>query len=186
MLATRLIVLRSRLVFAADPAEAKAAEQEASRELARWRERQFVRAAAAWLDARPHLGRDVFARPSLERDARVASYMQLMEACLTLLEAEEMAAPSQAEQLYQPVARVLYRIPDALARMRAHLATLAEPPPLNAFLPRVAAEAPDLELLARSAVSSTLVAALELARAEEAVLGNEDRFDTVMVSERAA
>ena len=44
-----------------------------------------MRAAASWLQARPQLGHDVFARPPPGPDPQVASYMALMEACLTVL-----------------------------------------------------------------------------------------------------
>ena len=46
---------------------------------------RFVRAAASWLQARPQLGRDVFARAPPGPDPQVASYMALLEACLTVL-----------------------------------------------------------------------------------------------------
>ncbi len=186
ILAARLLALRSRLLFAADPAAAHDAELEAARALAWLRERPFVRAAADWLEARPQLGRDVFARPVRDRDPRVTSYMTLMEACLTLLEREEEAASNQAEAVYRPNVAVLHRIPDALARMRARLATLTEPAQLRTFLPRLPADVPDRERQARSAVSSTLVAALELGRNGELTLSDGERFETVSIAAPAS
>ena len=180
MLASRLLVLRSRLLLAADPAAAEAAEQAAAHEVQRLRNLQFARAAAAWLEARPQLGRDVFARPSRERDPRVASYMRLMEACLALLEREEDATltpEQQGEQVYRPVTHRLFGMPQALARMRAKLEAGGEPALLTAFLPVVPPEIPNRDLLVRSAVSSTLAAALELARSGEALLSGSERFE---------
>ena len=45
------------------PEAAAEAEREAAREIERLDALRFVRAAAAWLQARPQLGHDVFARP---------------------------------------------------------------------------------------------------------------------------
>jgi len=100
-----------------------------------------------------------------------------MEACLTLLEAEvdeAVAAP-----VYQPPVRHLFGVPDALARMRATLAALTEPAPLTVCPPSLPQDAADRALLARSAVSSTLLAVLELARTAEAARDGENRFETV-------
>jgi hypothetical protein len=112
----------------ATPEAAEAAWRDAERELARLRELRLIKAATAWLEARPQWGQDVFTRPRRGRDPRVASYMQLMEACLTLLEREEEDAGDVA--VYQPPARRLFSIPDALARIRAALAGLTDPMPL--------------------------------------------------------
>jgi segregation and condensation protein A len=177
VLASRLVERWSRLLLPATPEAAAAALRDAERELARLRELRFIKATTAWLEARPQSGQDVFTRPRRDRDPRVASYMQLMEACLTLLEREEADAAGTA--VYQPPARRLFSIPDALARIRAVLAGLTDPTPLTGFLPRLPMDAADRPLVARSAVSSTLVAALELARTAEVVLDDEDRFETV-------
>ena len=88
VMATRLLLLRSRLLFPLSPeAEAEAA-QDAAREAGRLDQLVFVRAAAAWLESRPQLGQDVFVRPH-GPSPRVASYMALMEACLVVLREPE-------------------------------------------------------------------------------------------------
>jgi segregation and condensation protein A len=132
VLATRLVELWSRLLLPATPEAGEAARRDAERELARLRELRFIKAATAWLETRPQSGLDVFTRPRRSRDPRVASYMQLMEACLTLLEREEADAGDAA--VYQPPARRLFSVPDALARIRAALATLTDPMPLRICL----------------------------------------------------
>ncbi len=137
VLATRLVLLRSRLLLPSTPEMAGAAQAEAKRELSRLQNLQFVRAAAGWLEARPQLGRDVFSAPRRERDPRVASYMRLMEACLAVLEREEQGQQSAVEGVYRPVIPALFRIPDALARMRRQLAEVTEPTPLTGFLPKL-------------------------------------------------
>ncbi len=162
VLATRLVLLRSRLLLPSTPEMAGAAQAEAKRELSRLQNLQFVRAAAGRLEARPQLGRDVFTAPRRERDPRVASYMRLMEACLAVLEREEQGQQSAVEGVYRPVIPALFRIPDALARMRRQMVEVTGPTPLVSFLPILPDVLPDRNLVARSAVSSTFVAALEL------------------------
>lgn len=179
VLAARLLVLHSRLLLPSTPEATKAAQAEAGRELARLQTLQFVRSAAAWFEARPQLGRDVFTAPRRERDPRVASYMRLMEACLAVLDHEEETQQPAAEEVYRPAIPALFRIPDALARMRRRLADLKEPMLLTGFLPKLPEAVQDRDLVARSAVSSTFVAALELARSAELLLGDGERFEAV-------
>jgi hypothetical protein len=64
VVATRLVLLRSQLTFPASPAAVAEAEQEAARAIARLDALRVVRAAAAWLQARPQLGHDVFCSAS--------------------------------------------------------------------------------------------------------------------------
>ena len=179
VLATRLVLLRSRLLLPSTPEMAGAAQAEAKRELSRLQDLQFVRAAADWLEARPQLGRDVFSAPRRERDPRVESYMRLMEACLAVLEREEVRQQTEVDGVYRPVTLALFRIPDALARMRRQLAAITEPTPLTGFLPSLPRETPDCDLVARSAVSSTFVAVLELARLAELDLSEGTTFEQV-------
>ena len=82
---TRLVLLCSHLLFSATPEAAADAEREAAREVALIDALRVIRAAASWLQARPQLGHEVFARPLPGPDPQVASYMALIEACLTVL-----------------------------------------------------------------------------------------------------
>ena len=184
VLATRLVLLRSRLLFPASPAAEADAEREAEQEVARLSELRFIRAAGAWLQARPQLGRDVFARPPPGPDPRAASYMALMEACLTVLHGSEKL-PEEAP-VYRPPLAVVFHVEAALARMRSLVAGMSEGRPLTAFLPRLDEEAIGDPVVAGSAVASTLVAALELCR--EAVVGLEqaETFGAIIVAPRPA
>ena len=134
VMATRLVLLRSRLLFPASPEAAEEAERDAGREIARLDELRVIRAAAAWLQARPQLGRDVFARAPSGPDPHVASYMALLEACLTVLRGRD-ALPA-ATPVYRPALGELFRIPEALIRMRARVAAMREPQPLEDFCRR--------------------------------------------------
>jgi segregation and condensation protein A len=179
VMATRLVLLRSRLLFPTTPEAAEAAGREADREVARLDGLRFIRAAASWLQARPQLGFDVFARAPPGPDPRVASYMALMEACLTMLRGRNEQPDEEA--VYRPGLADLFRIPEALLRMRALVATMSEPRPLQDFLPEVPAERRGKTPFVRSAVASTFVAALELCRGAFVGLNQEEDFDTVMV-----
>jgi segregation and condensation protein A len=180
VLATRLVLLHSRLLFPANPEEAAAAERDAAREVHRLAEMHFVRAAAAWLQAQPQLGQEVFARPRSGPDPRVASYMALLEACLTVLRDDEDQALDDVS-VYRPGFPELFRVPGTIVRMRAMLATLTEPAALAVFFPRVPERAGDRGVIARSAISSTFVAALELARGQELALGQDGAFAPISV-----
>ena len=177
VMATRLVLLRSRLLVPATPEAAAQAEREADREAARLDALRFVRAAAGWLQARPQLEIDVFARPRRDPDPRVSSYMALLEACLTVLRGrEDQPAPVPATP---PVIPPLWRLPHALARIRALLAELPEGSELTRFLPSVPGQAPDRMLQLRAATASTFVAGLELVRVGEITLAQTEAFGPV-------
>ena len=179
VVATRLVLLRSKLLFPASPEAAAEAERAAASEIERLDSLRFVRAAAAWLQARPQLGHDVFARPR-DPDPRAASYMALMEACLTVLRGREGEPDGAA--LYRPPIPDLFRVPGALARIRAKLAGIAGAEPLDAFLPLMPRTTANRALVARSAVASTFMAALELARGAELALGQDAAFRAIVVT----
>lgn len=157
------------------------AERDAVAELCRLDELARMRAAASWLQARPQLGREVFVRPVAPLP-REGGYVGLMEACLVVLRARG-GRPEEAP-LYRPAIPELWRVPDALARIRAMLAERPEGGDLAGFLPTIGAEEPDRPLKARAAVASTLMAGLELAREGILMLRQEDAFG--MVTMKAA
>ena len=179
VMATRLVLLRSRLLFPATPEAAEEAEREAAQEIARLDELQFIRAAASWLQARPQLEHDVFARAPPGPDPQIASYMALMEACLTVLRGRE-ERPG-VEPIYRPAIPDIYRVPEAIMRMRALVAELTEPKPLEDFCPEISLGRRGEPDVARSAVASTFIAALELCRGSVVGLDQEQNFGTITV-----
>ena len=180
VMATRLVLLRSRLLFPATPETAEAAEREAEREVARLDALRCIRAAAAWLEARPQLGIDVFPRGRSGPDPRAASYMALMEACLTVLRGRD-DRPDEAA-VYRPAIPDLFRIPEALVRMRTLVEEMNEPRPLADFWPAVPKDSPTELVVLRSAVASTLVAALELCRGAVVELDQRESYGAITVS----
>ena len=168
VMATRLLLLRSRLLFPASPAAEIAASQEADREARRLDQLAATRTLTAWLGARPQLDQDVFARPS-GKSPRVTSYMALMEACLIVLRGPDRHPGAEAA-FYRPAPMQLFRVSEAVTRIRAFV--LERPGEAVAFadcLPIVPSADPRRTLKARSAVASSLIAVLELSRGGEIV-----------------
>jgi segregation and condensation protein A len=178
VMAASLTFLRSRLLMPSDSPEAKAAEDEAEALRHRLVSRAQVHAAADWLERRPQLGRDVFGRGTGERrhnDGRVGDITELLRACLIALR-----VPDQAD-VYRPRPPPLWQVSDAIARMRQLLGVLPDGSPLTAFLPTVGGTEPGRALRCRVAVSSTLVASLELARASTLALDQDVPWTPIRV-----
>ncbi len=161
VMAARLLLLRSRLLFPESPEAAAAAARDAETALRQIESLAEARAAAAWLQQRPQLGLEVFARPQPERP-RESGYVALMEACLVIVQGPE--AQPGAAPVYQPVIPDLWRMTDAMARIRSLLLVYPEGGALESFLPALAREEANHEMKARGAVSSTFLAGLELAK----------------------
>jgi segregation and condensation protein A len=180
VMAARLLLLRSRLLFPASPEVEAEAAQDAGLEARRLDQLMFTRAAASWLDRQPQLGRDVFAR-RFGRSPRVASYMMLMEACLAVLRGRD-AEPVAEEPAYRPQPATLFRVDAAMARIRALVAGRQEEIDFVRCLPEVSPDDPLSAAKARSAVASSLVAALELARGGEVSITQKDWQAPIMVA----
>jgi segregation and condensation protein A len=181
VMAAWLAWLRSRLLLPEDDPEARAARDEAEALRRQLADRARVRDAVAWLDARPQLGRDVFARGGVSTGRATAERAADLPALLRTY--AHLMGPVSAEQakeeVYRPRLHPLWRVQDAMARIARLLPELPDTKPnggaasLWRFLPwaeclaaaGLAGEAVrDPALLARSAVASTFVAGLELAR----------------------
>jgi segregation and condensation protein A len=91
-----------------------------------------VRAVVAWLEARPLLGRDTYARGAPEAVTRrvAPDVYALFEACLVGL---RWMPP--ARQIYAPPRPILWRVSDAIARLRALIGSVADGADLTRFLP---------------------------------------------------
>jgi segregation and condensation protein A len=179
VMATRLVLLRSRLMFPASPEAAAEADRDAMAELRRIDALARMRAAANWLQALPQLGQDVFVRPLAPRQ-REGGYVALMEACLVVLRGRG-GRPEEATA-YRMVVPDLWRVSDALDRIREMLAAHPEGGAITAFLPLLPPEAPYRALKARAAVASTFLAGLELAREGGLTLEQDLAFGTVHIS----
>ncbi len=189
VMATRLVLLRSRLLFPESPAAAEAARRDAAAELRRIDALARMRAAAAWLDSRPVLGRDVFARghPELLGTAREALHeidvIAFLWASLELFDDDDTNADTAS--VYRPPWLDLHSIPEAHQRIRLRLATNLGPQPLDRFLPEEPGEAEPADpslLRRRSAWTSVFAASLELAKQGEVALAQDGNFKTILLN----
>jgi segregation and condensation protein A len=127
--------------------------------------------------AAAQLGRDVFARGAAEDADGGAAPAALFRACLAVLERGAGCGT------YRPEPLLLWRVPDALARLRRLLpAVPREGAALESFLPEVVDEDPDSQMRRRSALASTLLAGLELEREGMAVMDQDGAFGPVRVA----
>jgi segregation and condensation protein A len=170
VMAATLAHLRSRLLLPADAPEAKAAVDEAEALRRQLVGRAEMQAAAAWLERQPQLGRDVFLRGGSDEHTagRVGDIADLLRACLVAL-----AVPEQHAEALRRRPPAFWRVPDAIAHIKYLLRSLPEGGPFAVFLPEIAEESRDRQLRYRAAVSSTLIASLELAR-DGALALNQD------------
>jgi segregation and condensation protein A len=178
VLATRLVVLRTRLLFPESPEAAADALREAEKELGRLDELARMSAAASWLLARPQLGTDVFTRTP-EEPARESGYVALMEACLVLLRGRPGSESFEAPETLTVSIPDLWRIPEAMERIRTLMPQLPDGAPLKAFLPAVPAEDPNQTLKVRAAIASTFAAGLELAKQEFLSMQQDQNFGLI-------
>ena len=162
VVATRLVLLRSKLMVPASPDAAAEAEREAAHE----------NRAARRVARRPGRRR-LAAGPSAARPRRVRAPAGRSRPARRVVHGADGGLPDRAAgqgrragrgDAHDPSIAELFRVPDALARMRAKLAQIAGAAPFEAFLPRLPQTTTNRALLARSAVGSTFMAALELAR----------------------
>ena len=162
-------------------AEAKEAERAAAVLFNRLAELEKVRAGAVWLEERPQLGRDFFRkgrRDPLPDPAPVGGYVALMEACLAVLRPRHN--PETDTFVIKP-RRSITTPTEAFSRMRAMLGDLPEGAELLTFLPKLTADLQDIKFELRSAISSSLVASLELARIGQAGLEQEIPFGLLII-----
>ncbi len=193
VMATRLVLLRSRLLFPESPMAAEAAQRDAAAELRRIDELARMREVAAWLDSRPVLGRDVFARGQPERLGTSVEAQYAIDVVAFLWASLELfgdGGPDEDTQaVYRPSWQDLHAVPDARDRILRRLAEHPGPQSLDRFLPQergvTGREAPSL-LRRRSAWTSVFAASLELAKQGEVTLAQEGMFTPIHLSPPSA
>ena len=177
VMAAWLTWLKSRLLVPDDPA-ADEAEIAAETLAARLVELQAMQAAAAWLGARPRLGRDIYRRGSPEnlvetdRSGIALDLPTLLRAYLGAVRR------GSAGQSYRPRPLPLWSVQDALARLGRMLGSLPDWVSLETFLPDEMRD----PLQRRAALSSTLLAGLEMARGGGLLLRQERDFGPILIA----
>jgi segregation and condensation protein A len=191
VMATRLVLLRSRLLFPDSPTAADAAQRDAAAELRRIDDLAEVRVAAAWLSAQPLLGQDVFARGAPDRlgvylePENEVDVIAFLWAGLSLFEDDSGQLETVAR--YRTAWTNLYSVADARDRILRILGEGSDDKTLGQFLPEQSAAAdagdlPEHSLRLFSAWATTFSASLELAKLGNITLAQADAFTSVHVS----
>jgi segregation and condensation protein A len=178
VLAARLVLLRARLLYPANPEAAADADREAQVELRRIEEMRVIRAAVSWLQARPQLGQDVFLRPA-PAESREVGYVALIEACLVLLRGRPATEAFVPSPTYRQVIPDLWRIGDAIERIQQLLPDFPDGAPMTAFIPGIPVADTNRTIKARAALASTFVAGLELAKQEVVGIEQISMFEEI-------
>jgi segregation and condensation protein A len=175
VMAAWLTWLKSRLLLPAGSEAADEAEVAAEVLAQRLADLQAIRAAAAWLGSRALLGQDVFAR-GLPEDFTETDRSRLLLDVPALLRAYLAALRRGARgRTYRPSPVALWTLRDALSRIGRLLGSLPDWASLEQFLPETATP-----LERRGALSSTLLAGLEMARGGAIILRQEAAFGPIL------
>lgn len=182
VMAAWLAWLKSRLLLPVGTEAAEEGEVAADILAGRLRDLQAMRAAAAWLGARPQLGHDVFARGAAEDFTEIDRSRLALD--MTALLRAYLGALRRAgsRRRYHPPPLTLWSVKDALKRLAGMLGSLPDWTILDRFLP------PSLgsPLERRAALASTLMAGLEMARGGVVRLRQDREFGPILVRGGAA
>lgn len=148
---------------------------------------QEIQALSTWLDQRPQIGRDAFARGRSEPVGEAATgpievdMIAFLWACLAQF--DDPAEAADTRPTYRIPALDLYSVPEARERILRLLSASDTSLTLDQLLPEPSEEPavhPPSNLRRRSAWTSTFVAGLELARQGELVCAQDNLFDPII------
>jgi segregation and condensation protein A len=178
VMAAWLTWLKSRLLVPAVADDDLESGEMAAEALAiRLREMNVIRTLAAWFSTRPVLGQDVFARGAPEshheydRSRIVIEPGPFVRAYLDAIRRGTRSSP------YTPRPLSLWTVQDALRRLADLVGILPDWTTLEQFLP----DHMDSPTERRAALSSTLLASLEMARGGTVFLRQEEAFGPILV-----
>ena len=193
VMAAWLVQLRTRLLLPADALGQQAAAVDAEQLLNQLTTLQAMQGLASWLERRPQLGQEVFARGQPEvfgvsADAGPAiDVIAFLWASLALFDEDPVA---DTTTVYRPAPFNLYPVAEARERILRVLGTMPDGALLETLLPDAenttapaAQPASHVALRRRSGWSSTFVASLELARQGAVVLGQGGDFQPIHVAQ---
>lgn len=180
--ASWLVLLKSKLLVSAED-EAEVPEAEHLRDsLARAEQRRQTRALADWLEQRPQLGKEVFARgvpeaPPAAGSGESGDLLDLLLACFDMMEAPARATREAAQPYAPPVLDVLTLV-EALERLRSRLSEQPQGGDLGSFLPDTGGETVSV-LRRKSGIAGTFLAALELTKQGVSSLEQDAAFASI-------
>jgi segregation and condensation protein A len=190
VMAAWLLQLRARLLLPADALTQPGAEVEAQQLRDHLTRRQEAQALTDWLERRPRLGYDSFARGRPEaldvalEPAAGLDVVAFLWASLALF--DDDLPPVPTTPTYRPRWLDLHRVADARARILQRLSTAPDGQTLASLLPAAAAEDTSNPLRRRSGWASTFVASLDLAKDGAVALAQDGDFAAIIVRPRQA
>jgi len=170
VMAAWLTYLKSGMLLPKDPEIDPSPEELALRLQMRLERLQAMREAGARLLGRDRVGRDVFARGAPE-GLRVVKNRHWQAEYYDLISAYSRVKTRNAPSIHVVKQRMVMTLEDALARVSLMLGEAIDWMDIKAFLPPGAS--PELR---KSALASSFLAALELARQGKLVMEQEDSF----------
>jgi segregation and condensation protein A len=184
VMAAWLTWLKSRLLVpaAANDDDLENGEMAAEALAARLREMNVIRTLAAWLAARPVLGQDVFARGAPESHVDYDRSRIVIEAGPFVRAYLDAIRRGTKTTTYVPRPLTLWTVQDALRRLADLMGNLPDWTILEDFLPADM----DSPTERRAALSSTLLASLEMARGGAVQLRQEQAFGPILVRQGSA
>ena len=178
VMAAWLTWLKSRLLLPADALGAEEAEDAAEVLALRLRDLSAIRAAAAWLGARPQLGQDVFARGAPEDHTEIDRSRLALDLAIAGARLSRGRAPRhQIPPLPAAGADAVDGAGRAAPAGRRCSARLPDWISLERFLPDHLGGPTER----RAALASTLLASLEMARGGAVRLRQEHEFGPILV-----
>jgi len=188
VMACWLLLLRSRLLLAADTPAQQKAEETTDELRARLLDLQAAQALASWLERRRQLGRDVFARGQPELLGTSVGLQHQVVVIEFLWASMALFADDpddgEATAVYRPRWADLYTVRNARDRILRLLAQAPDGAALSRFLPDVPDEgtiAIPTALRRRAGWTSTFLANLQLARDGEVDLAQGGLFTPILI-----
>jgi segregation and condensation protein A len=180
VMAAWLTWLKSRLLVPSGP-EAEEAEEAAGQLTERLQALEAIRTAAAWLNSRPILGQDVFARAAPEDHTEIDRSRISLDVSGLIRAYLAAAKRGAANRRYTPRKLTVWTVKEALSRLAAMLGSLPDWTSLERFLPRHLVDPAER----RAAIASTLMAGLELARDGALRFRQDHPFGPILLHRRS-
>ena len=175
VMAAWLAYLKSCLLLPREPHVEPSPEELALRLQLRLERLNAMREAGARLMARDRLGRDVFARAAPE-GLRVIRKSHWDASIFDLIQAYGMIRARQTPVMHVVAKRHVMTLEEAIARVSRLVGSFVDWTEISRFLPES-----DDPLFRKSALASSFVAALELARLGKVALKQDEAFAPLMV-----
>ncbi len=181
VMAAWLTWLKSRLLLPEIPEDEEDAEQLAELLTGRLQALELIRAAAAWLGRRPILGMDVLTLGAREDHTFVDRTRLVLEPSAFLTAYLRARRRGTKTVSYQPRKLSWFTVQDALKRLTSLLGRVPDWTSLEQFLPLMPSGGAGNPLERRAALSSTLIAGLEMARGGHLRLRQDEAFGAILV-----